>query len=160
MFFSLRYSPSIRTVSAGPPITIKSVFDERFGTLKPGAINTISPFTVRLYYNKLQPKGCEHPISCLYKKFYGFARRSNVCLILKEPEDCIFIFTNLKRWLLFILFKRNICKGKTRTNVVFFHLFQQTFIPSLCTASGSRKFPLLFKGIFTGKFSGRPLEDG
>ena len=36
--FSLRDSPSIRTVSAGPPFTIKSVFDERFGTLKPGAI--------------------------------------------------------------------------------------------------------------------------
>lgn len=90
-------SPSIRTASAGPPITIKSVFDERFGTLKPGAI-FFCPFTVhRLPYqrqDKPQSKGCEHPISCLRKKFYGFARRSNVCLTLKEPEDCIFITTN------------------------------------------------------------------
>lgn len=30
----------------------------------------------------------------LYEKLYGFARRSFVCLTLKEPEDCIFITTN------------------------------------------------------------------
>ena len=60
-------------LSAGPPITIKSVFDERFGTLSRERFAQPDPFTVRMPTHQrcsgVQSKGCEHPIPACARNF-------------------------------------------------------------------------------------------
>lgn len=123
-FTSLLNSPSIRTASAGPPITIKSVFDERFGTLSQERY-FYCPLTVhRLPYqrqDKPQSKGLRTSYFLSTQEILRF-RQTLQCLLDSKrtrrlyPEDIIFFTTELKKWSLLILFKWNKCKGGNGVN--------------------------------------------